>query len=377
MQIIDQGIIFDATQQPAQRRFNCFTSVCVLSDGRILVAFRTGSSKDSPDENIIMRLSADGGKSWRTVFEGLEMTVDGVRGAWRHAAISELRPGRLIGVFCWFDRSNPPAPLANPQTQGVLPSRVFVLESSDAGHTWGERREIVTKPYEGIATTGPAMRLAGGALAIPYEAWKSYYDTRPGEHHALLRISTDGAHTFEPAVIVAHDPAANLFFWDQRLTVDPETGRLVGLFWTHDRAAGQDRNIHIAWGSPDGHQWTPPADTGIAGQIASPLCLPGGRLLMVYVHRHEPPTLRAVLSRDFGRTWDVANELTFYNSWAGRESGMGGRRDFGDYWADMSVWSFGHPDPVRLADGDVFVAFYAGDSSAMGMRWVRLSIPKA
>ena len=80
------------------------------------------------------------------------------------------------------------------------------------------------------------------------EAWKSYDDAGVGEHSAILSISHDGGYTFEPAVVVAHDPANRLLFWDERLAVDPESGRLVGMFWTHDRAAQQDANAHIAWG---------------------------------------------------------------------------------------------------------------------------------
>lgn len=374
MKIVDQGVLFDATQQPPQRRSNSFTSVLAMPGDRLLVSFRTGHSKDDPDENLILRLSQDGGRSWETVFEGLPPQVGGVAGGWRHGAIGCLDSGRLIGAFCWFDRSDRSLPLANPKTQGTLPSRVFVMESRDEGRTWVDAREVNTRPFEGIATTGSILRLANGALALPYEAWKSYDDIGPGEHHAILRISRDGARSFEPAVIVAHDPKANLFFWDQRLAVDPESGKLIALLWTHDRQAQQDRNIHIAWGAPDGTTWTEPVDTGIAGQIASPLILPGGRVLAVYVHRHSPPGLRAVLSEDFGRTWDRASEIEFYASGAGRESGMEGQRSFGDYWSDMSVWSFGHPEAALLAAGHVFVAFYGGDGGALSMHWRRLSL---
>ena len=53
---------------------------------------------------------------------------------------------------------------------------------------------------------------------------------------------------------------------------------------------------------------------------------------------------------------------------------MGGKRDFGDYWTDMNVWSFGHPDAALLPNGDVFVAFYGGDANAMSIRWVRIAL---
>ena len=374
MKVVDRGIVFDATTAPSSRRFCSFTSARVLSDGRILVAFRAGSSKDSADENIIVRLSADGGKTWKTVFEGLDLILDGVPGAWRSGALTEVEPNRLIGQFCWFDHSDPTLPLANPETQGTLPSHIVVRESLDDGRTWIDPREVDPKSFTGIAATGAILKLANGDLAVPYEAWKDYYDTSPGEHHAILRISHDGARTFEPSVIVAHDPSANLFFWDQRLAVDPETGRMIALFWTHDRAAGHDVNVHVGWGSPDGKAWTYPLDAGFGGQIASPLVLPGGRVLAVYVHRHAPPSLRAVMSPDFGKTWNVDNELVFYKSGAGKESGMGGKRDFGDYWADMNVWSFGHPEADLLPNGDVLVAHYGGDANAMSIHWERIAV---
>jgi hypothetical protein len=365
--------VFDATQAPPHRRFCTFTSALVLSDGRIVVAFRAGSSKDSADENIIIRLSADQGKTWETVCEGIETEIDGVAGCWRSAGLTELEPGRLIAEWCWFDRSEPDRPLSNPETQGTLPARVFVMESLDDGRTWINQREVQTAPFEGIATTGSILKLTNGSLAVQYEAWKAYDDPSPGEHHAILRISHDGGYTFEPATVVAHDPEARVFYWDQRLDVAPDSGALIGLFWSHDRNLQQDINVHVACGTPDGATWTAPADAGFAGQIARPLCLGDEQVLAAYVHRHDPPSLRAILSRDFGKTWDVEHELTFYESGSGKEAGMGGKRDFGDYWGDMNRWSFGHADPALLPNGDIFIAFYGGDSSAMSMHWVRIA----
>jgi len=374
MKILGQGMVFDTAPEPPHRRFCIFSNVVVLTDGRILVTFRTGSSKDDPEENLMTRVSADNGWSWTTVFEGFNREVDGVPGGWRHGALTEVAPGKLIGCFGWFDRSNPSLPLANPQTQGTLPSRIFVMDSFDDGHTWENRRELNTKPFEGLATTGAILKLAGGALALPCEAWKSYFDDSHGKHHGLLWISHDGGQTFGPAVVTAHDPSANVFFWDERVAVDPVSGRMIAMFWSHDQAAQQDINVHVGWGSSSGEDWTAPADTGFAGQISSPLVLPGGRVLVVYVHRHRPPSLRAVLSEDFGNAWDVSRELVFYESGAGKESGIGVKRAFGDYWLDMNLWSFGHPEAALLPNGEVFVAFYGDNTSALSMRWVRIAL---
>ena len=373
MKILGKGVVYDARLAPSHRRFCSFTSTLALSTGRILVTFRAGSSKDASDENILIYSSDDKGKTWEAVFEGFDPVIEGIPGGWRAGALTEVSPGRLMGFFNWFDRSVPGRPLANPTTQGTLPSRLFVMESVDDGHSWMNRREVNTKPFEGVAMADSILKLATGALALPYEAWKAYDDPRPGQHHALLRLSHNGAHTFDAAIVVAHDPSNDLLFWDERLAVDPATRKIVALFWTHDRQAEQDRNIHMAWGSPEGGAWTSPEDTDIAGQIAHPLIMAGGVVLMVYVHRHDPPSLRAILGKDLGRSWDRKGELVLYKSGAGSESGTRGKQEFGAYWMAMNRWNFGHPDACLLDDGDVFVAFYAGDVAGLSVHWVRLT----
>ncbi|MGQ9517628.1 MAG: hypothetical protein ACUVT1_10190, partial [Anaerolineae bacterium] len=80
MRVIDQGIIFDAGQAPPHRRFCSFTSLLRMTDDRLLVAFRAGSSKDSPDENILICQSTDEGRHWELIFEGLPLEYAGVRG---------------------------------------------------------------------------------------------------------------------------------------------------------------------------------------------------------------------------------------------------------------------------------------------------------
>jgi hypothetical protein len=374
MQVVARGTVFDASAASPEDRFCTFTTLARLSDGRLAVAFRTGSSKDSADEDVHMMLGQDDGMSWQTAFEGFGDVPPGSGGRIRSAGLTEIGPGKLMGAFTTFDRSDPSLPLANPETQGTLPSRTFVGGSEDGGRSWSPLREVSLAPHLGTLT-GNILVLKDGTLALPYEAWKGYYDTSPGEHHASLRLSSDGGKTWRGPVIVAHDPRNRLLYWDQRLCVHPRSGRFVAMFWTHDRQAQQDVPIHIAWGSPDGMEWSEPVSTGVKGQICAPLYLADGRLFAAYVHRHRPPGLRAMLSHDDGHTWMAAGELVFYEKARDKgESGMDGRRDFGDYWADMSIWTFGHPAATQLPNGDVLVAYYAGDEKAMSIHWVRITL---
>ena len=380
MRVVASGTIFDASSAPPSARFCTFTSLNCLRDGRLVVAFRVGSSKDSPDEDVHIYTSDDLGATWQQTFAGFGDVPAGSHARIRSIGITELPSGELLASIVAVDRRDPTLPLANPITQGILPTTVCVTTSHNRGHTWSTPRAVDLAPHKGNAITGDVLRLHDGTLALPYEAWKEYHDTSAGEHHAALRFSNDnGAHWRGPA-IVAHDPTGRLLFWDQRLTVAPNDGQLFAIFWTHDRVAQEDMPMHMAWGSPDGRTWRAPQSMDIQGQIAAPLALGGDRLFMAYVHRHDPPSLRARLSNDFGQSWDAADELIFYTKQRGaREAGIGGPRDFGDYWADMSIWTFGHPALTRLPTGaantsEVMVAYYAGDASALSVFWVRIAL---
>jgi hypothetical protein len=374
MRILGRGTIFDARLALPEERFCTFPSLARLDDGRLVASFRTGSAKDSADEDSRVMASDDDGRTWQVVFAGFGDLSPG-RGRARCLSITPASGRNLLGSLCWMDRSDPSLPMFNPETEGILPTRVLLVESADGGRTWSAGREAPLAPHTGNAITGSILILKDGCLALPYEAWKSYHDAGLGRHHAALRISADRGATWPELGDVAHDPDGRVLYWDQRVCVAPDTGQLLAMFWTHDRQAGRDMDIHIAWSlTTDGRQWSQPKSTGIAGQICAPLALGDGRVFAAYVHRHHPPSLRAILSDDFGRTWTAGEELVFYEKARGNESGMAGSRDFSDYWADMSIWTFGHPAPVLLPNGDIMVVYYAGNEVAMGIHWARIAL---
>jgi hypothetical protein len=384
MRILDRGTIFDASAAPVEARFCTCPSLAQLGNGRLVAALRAGSSKDAADEDTPVLVSDDDAATWRLAFHGFGDLPPG-RGRSRVTALTPIGGNRLVACLTWVDRTDPALPLFDPQTEGILPTRTLLAASEDAGESWTVLGEVPLAPHTGNAITGAILSLQDGRMALPYEAWKEWGDARPGRHHAALRLTGPGGlHTSEESLtwpsqwpelaIVAHHPEGEVLYWDQRLTVAPDTGELIAMLWTHDRRSGQDLDIHIAWGSPDARRWTPPVSTGIGGQICAPLALGGGRVFAAYVHRHHPPSLRAILSDDFGRSWNAAEESVFYEKARGGEPGMSGSRDFSDYWADMTIWTFGHPEPLLLPSGDVMVAYYAGDSTAMGIHWVRIGL---
>lgn len=371
--MIASGDVFNARDQPAHQRSCAFTAVTRSHDGALLVTFRRGSARESPDGHVCVFASNNEGESWEERYDGFaQATWDGVPGEEKTLLIAELVPGELTGASLWVDRAGPYRPFVHPRTQGLLPMRICHTTSRDGGRTWTQRRAIDARPHPGASPTGPMLRLRN-ALAQPYEHWKEYDDPTPARPAALLRLSADDGVSWPAFVTVAADPANRRYYWDQRLAVASETGQIVAMFWTHDALAGQDLDVHIAWGTPNGQRWSAPRGTGLPGQHCQPIPLGGDRLVAVYARRRDPAGIYAALSHDFGRTWDPATTVTVYQSDAGIEAGADTPRALGDYWDDMIAWRFGHPRGVLLPSGQVFVVYYAGDDAITSVRWARLA----
>ena len=373
MRMIDRGLVFDGSHAPPDQVCSAFTSLALLSDGAVLCSFGAGTTKAGPDANGIIMKSMDGGVTWSRLAERFDTTVDDTPGSINCVYPIELSPGRLLCSFMWVDRSDPTLPLANPDTNGLLPLKTLLAESNDGGRTWNDMREVDLRPHKANALTNELIRLDTGDLLLAYESWREWEETE-GTQAAYVRLSSDDGRTWSDGYTMASDPKQGLYFWDNRIAKDPTTGRLVVMYWTHRPAEGVDTDMHIAFGEPDGRAWTQPRSMGIAGQIAAPLPLRDGRLLCFYVHRHDPPSMRLVMSNDGGQTWDATNELVVYESGRGREAGMGESRKDAEYWADMFRWTFGHPKAIELADGRVLLAWYGGDGKTLSIHRAHVEV---
>jgi len=377
MRLVESGYVYDGRLAPPHRRSCAFTTITLLQDGTALASGRWGSDRDSLDGHECVFASRDQGRTWELRWDGYGRGAweDGTPGEVKGLAIAETAPGQLWATGLWVNRSDPALPFVNPQTQGLLPMRVFHTLSADGGHTWGPRQRMDTAPHPGASpVSSGVLRLPGGALAQPYEHWKEYGDPGSARPAAYLRLSRDEGATWPEYLGVATHPENLLYYWDQRLAAHPETGALVAMFWTHDPQARADRDVYIAWGTAQGRQWSAPMGTGLPGQHCQPLPLGGGRLLALYARRGHPPGIAASVSADFGRNWDRRRDLMVYDSAAGAEPGVGRPRSQAELWGDMEAWRFGHPRGVLLPDGEVLAVFYAGDDQVKSARWARLAI---
>jgi hypothetical protein len=96
-----------------------------------------------------------------------------------------------------------------------------------------------------------------------------------------------------------------------------------------------------------GRTWSSPRQLDIWGCPPYLLKLKSGDLLMVYGHRRPPYSIRWIISRDQGRTWDTSTLKELYRFHGG--------------------WDIGYPVAVQLPDGRVFCCFYGHTPDVSGV----------
>ncbi len=371
MQLNSRGIVYDASGRPDDEAVASFVSLCVLSSGAILCGFQLGPAKHAVTSTIRFCRSDDNGRSWQKLPAQFATQLIGVPGSLSSGEIVELRPSHLLLYATWFDRSEPDRPLFDPETQGILHSRQLLAESHDDGITWSDWRELPIPELNGCSSTGPIQQWPDGRIALAFESYKEFDDPSPATHGAWLMVSHDNGHSFDVPFLVAQHPKHRIYYWDQRVCRGSGDDESIAMFWTHDLQDERDLTVHLTRFSVSNRHAKPTiTDTGIPGQIAAPVMLPDGRLLVFVVDRSGPMTMKLWQSSDGGHTWPAGDSLLVYEHNEQAALSQGNRDvDYADYWDDMLKWSFGHPAIRLLKTGEVLVAFYAGVPNCLSVHF--------
>jgi len=202
----------------------------------------------------------------------------------------------------------------------------FVHRSSDMGRTWDATVEVDTQPYSGGYGMRGGVQLDNGDVLLPLSDVPKY-------ETVFVTRSTDGGRTFGNIREAAHLPG---HFFEEPSALQLPSGDILML--VRDNAT---HSLYQVLSKDGGHTWSAAAPTGIRGYPAHLLLLPDGRLFCVFGVRYAPFGIRAVLSRDQGKTWDVGQPLVL--------------RD------DLRNWDLGYPSAIRRDDGRIFVVYYAQD----------------
>lgn len=367
MQISGEQVVY-ANPYPTYRSETfSSTGLCRTwgSTPTLLCAFRVGSARVSPDGRVALAATADEGRSWRSIESPMAAPGHGLQVAGSQIGASSSSPTAVLAA-ARMTVAAPGSPDWPAEVAGITDADAVIARLGDDG--W-ERAVVFDgrrTPDEWAIPCGPPVSLGGGEWILPLERHAKTHVSRWLQgYHAFAAVSRDDGRTWAERGPLLNDPERRVAHYDQHLAVTDD-GRLLSLAWAHDVVDDRTLPARAGWSDDGGRSWSAPHVTGIVGGPLAPVRLPDGRILAVYPRRAVPAGIRACVSEDGGRTWDLAGEFLIWDETVRRVVGIpaassGSADRDPPLWDTMWAWSFGLPAPALLADGSVGVAFYAAE----------------
>ncbi|NOY82345.1 MAG: exo-alpha-sialidase [Kiritimatiellaeota bacterium] len=311
-------------------RHHAFPGIDRLPDGGLGVVFRDGIAHVCPFGRIMLTRSRDEGRTWTQPVVIWDSPSDE-----RDPSIHALPNGRILVTFNVWNSWMASVALRKKfaeQTARILKDgqRAYTgrkaVFSDDSGRTWTQPIDI--PPF---TPHGPALGPDGG-LYCP--TWRN----REGRRHVMIWRSADGGRVWEEYADVgasAADFHDKQVVYDEPYLVIPPKGP-----WIVTIRVQVDGYVRQAF-STNGRRWSPVRKTRVRGFPQHILALKDGRLLMTYGYRYKPYGIRACISRDRGRSWDVDREILLAHG--------------------APTPDLGYPVSIELKDGRVFTVYYYND----------------
>lgn len=214
--------------------------------------------------------------------------------------------------------------------------------SEDGGYSFGDiKLAPVSSPH------GPCELHDGSVLWVGrlldstndqyhIQSWKMTKDGRWEQLGVIENIADDDGEivlSCEPHAIVLKDGRILVHIRVQRYD---EVKKVYTLF-----------NVYQSESTDGGKTWTKPVPVNdrLAGSPPHLYQHSSGMLICSYCMREEPFTIRVMLSKDEGKTWDVDHDIYINNKNNEPDWDIG--------------WDIGYPATVECADGSLLTVFYA------------------
>ena len=370
--------------------YSCFPSLLQLPGGRLVV---TVTERERPSHSSVgtprVFTSDDDGDSWdETRDTSLPPLWPGATGKFR----CELADGRWLDMGAGGRGGHFDAPEVMPATaradweskgyhtadHETDPSLFYLSgrdlhigRSSDSGASW-ERSSIPAPDGLMVMVTFRGCVLRDGTILLPVGGpviGELDNPDAPRLWRQFMARSTDNGDTWGIAP-VCEDPSGA--YTEELALLELEDGRLLAMTRAHRMRDPITGYLWQQWSEDAGLTWSYPVETQIWGYPAYLNLLRDGRILCTYGHRRVPSGIRAALSDDGGRSWNLDEERILRDDGGTPAQGWTAAEleRFGDKKGRADL---GYPWSVQLADGTVFTVYYFteadGITHAAGTRW--------
>jgi len=208
-------------------------------------------------------------------------------------------------------------------------------------------------PFERFWPHGMTRLADSTILAAGYAPFKSPEGLN--KTTAAFLSSTDEGRTW---AYRGHVPNKSLFDLSEPDVIETRDGRLIALLradWDTIPVEQRPGEATVGYGyflyqtesADGGRTWSEPVQLPLWGHPPYLLRLASGNILLVYGYRRAPWEIRAILSRDEGRTWDMTTLRTIHTF-------------------DPGSYDMGYPVATQLPDGSIVCAYYGYSTPDIG-----------
>lgn len=356
-----------------------FPSVVCTADNKVIVAFREAGSfsvnaaksgrptHHDTDSRCCIIFSADGGE---TFYASAKKVVTDIDFGINDPGLTILSSGSMIlrtsaiEVKPSSERKNLDNQILAHRPELGTVSAVAGLTiqfSDDTGLSWSSPEFIEIKgTSEKFVSREPVVELEDGSFIL------SVYKSKPTQvEEAYLIRSYDRGKTWEDISLIAKDERGKLSMFqgtnfNETAVLDLGSGKLLAAvrgdssYYTDDAymPIGGVGELLLSFSDNAGFSWSYPKPSGIWGQPAHLLKLQNGDILCTYGYRKQPYSIKACISKDGGKTWDLSNTVTIKEN--------------------CPSWDMGYPASAQRPDGKIITVYYWIDND--GIRYIEAAI---